>query len=383
MKNVFLVAVFFAAVVNAVEIPSPSPAGAAHPHLVSTADGRLLMSWTEPVGEKHAIRFAEYRNGAWSAPRTIVERSDLFVNWADFPSIDSTSDGTLFAHWLQKNGAGKYAYDVHVASSRDRGATWSASKVIHRDGKAAEHGFVSLVPVSRNAIGAVWLDGRQMTGEEGEMTLRYARVTPAGAMANESLLDARVCECCTTAMAMTSAGPVIAYRDRTADEIRDISIVRWSNGSWTKPAPLHADGWKINGCPVNGPQIDARGKRVVVAWFTAANDKEQINVAFSSDAGAKFSAPVRIDAGKPSGRVDVLWVDAKTAVVAWLEGMGDGAYIAHRRIAIDGTLGPIVKIAGSSSARSSGFPRMAILGGEIFIAWTEVAPVKKIRVVKF
>lgn len=78
---------------------------------------------------------------------------------------------------------------------------------------------------------------------------------------------------------------------------------------------------------VNGPQIDARGERVVVSWFTAANNDERVNVAFSSDSGANFSPPLRIDARKPSGRVDVLWLDEKIAVVAWLEGMGEGAYL--------------------------------------------------------
>ena len=38
---------------------------------------------------------------------------------------------------------------------------------------------------------------------------------------------------------------MIAYRDRSADEVRDISIVRRVGGRWTKPAPVHDDGWKI------------------------------------------------------------------------------------------------------------------------------------------
>jgi hypothetical protein len=306
------------------------------------------------------------------------------VNWADFPSIAVTADGTIFAHWLQKNGSGKYAYDVYVATSRDGGVKWSKPVVIHRDGKAAEHGFVSLSPVSRNAIGAVWLDGRQMTGEEeGEMTLRYARISAAGSLSDEALLDARVCECCTTAMAIAAGGPVIAYRDRSQDEVRDIGIIRWTKGAWTKPALIHADGWKIAGCPVNGPQIDAKGKRVAVAWFTAANDQPRVNVAFSTDGGAKFSAPVRVDAGKPSGRVDILWIDERTAVVTWLEGLGEGAHIAYRRISANGAMSPIVKVANSSSARSSGFPRIANRGGEIYLAWTETTPAKKIRIVRF
>jgi hypothetical protein len=34
---------------------------------------------------------------------------DFFVNWADFPSVVAGSEGTLFAHWLQRRAGGKYA----------------------------------------------------------------------------------------------------------------------------------------------------------------------------------------------------------------------------------------------------------------------------------
>src|SRR5688500_16194348 len=74
---------------NAIEaIPSPAPIGAAEPFLFATRDGGLLLSWLEPRGgERFALRFSRYVKGRWSAPRTIVERDDLFVNWADFPSV--------------------------------------------------------------------------------------------------------------------------------------------------------------------------------------------------------------------------------------------------------------------------------------------------------
>src|SRR5688500_18136474 len=89
-----------------IPVALPAGTGAAHPFLTTGVDGALLMSWTEPAGDKHAVRFASYANGKWSAPRTLVERDDLFVNWADFPSIISGGDGALIAHWLQKSSSG-------------------------------------------------------------------------------------------------------------------------------------------------------------------------------------------------------------------------------------------------------------------------------------
>ena len=36
-----------------------------------------------------------------------------------------------------------------------------------------------------------------------------------------------------------------------------------------QPAAVREDGWKIAGCPVNGPQLASSGGRVAAAWFTA------------------------------------------------------------------------------------------------------------------
>lgn len=371
-------------------VESPAPEGAAEPFLYASRDG-VLLSWLEPVNEakRFALRFARYADGRWSTPRTIVERDDLFVNWADFPSIVEDSRGTLFAHWLQKSGSGTYAYDVRMAISKDGGATWSQSFVLNRDGKKTEHGFVTLAALRGGGIGATWLDGRKMNpdaGHEhdgGDMTIRYASVTASGKIADDVELDDRACECCTTGMTVTSAGPVIAYRDRSAEEVRDISHVRRDGNGWSEPRPVNVDGWKINACPVNGPQLDAIGNRAVIAWFTAANEQQRVYAAFSDDGGATFGRPVKVDDGRPVGRVDVVMLEDGRSVVSWLEQTAAGAEIRVRQIESSGTLGQSVKVAQSSTARASGFTRMARAGSEVWFAWTEQdAKGKRVRLAR-
>ncbi len=362
------------------EVPSPAGDGAAEPYLFAARDG-ILLSWLEPVAnsDRVALRFARYANGKWSASRTIVERNDLFVNWADFPSVVEDAKGALFAHWLQKSGQGTYAYDVRMATSTDGGATWSKSFLLNRDGKQSEHGFVSLAALPNGGVGATWLDGRNMTmGSDhdsheagGDMTIRYATVDAAGTLDGDTELDGRTCECCSTGMAMTGSGPVIAYRDRSAEEIRDISYVRHDASGWTKPQAVRADGWKINGCPVNGPQVDAIGNEVATAWFTAANEQQRVYVAFSSDGGATFEKAIPVDDGKPAGRVDVVLLDPRTALVTWLEHTGTGAEIRARRIPREGKPDASTKIADSGAARATGFARIARTGNEVWLTWTE------------
>src|SRR5205814_10730752 len=109
--------------------------------------------------------------------------------------------------------------------------------------------------------------------------------------------------------------PIVAYRNRSAEEARDIYVTRFTGDAWTVPARVHDDGWTIDGCPVNGPAISASGRNVVVAWFTAPKDEGQSFIAFSRDAGRTFSAPVRVDDGGSLGRVDVEQLADGSAVV--------------------------------------------------------------------
>ncbi|HEX8690944.1 MAG TPA: sialidase family protein [Longimicrobium sp.] len=360
------------------EIASPAAAGSAEPNLTTGADGRAYLSWIEPGPDStHALRYSVLEGGRWSAPRTIAAGGGWFVNWADFPSLAVLPGGRMAAHWLQKSGADKYAYDVRIAWSADGGATWSPGVVPHRDGVPAEHGFASLWAAGGDSLGAVWLDGRRYARGPGggepteEMMLVSTTLAADGSLGAERPVDERICDCCQTGLAMTSAGPIVVYRDRSADEVRDIYAVRRVNGAWTAPKPVHADGWVMPACPVNGPAVSADGERVAVAWFTGADSTARVRVAFSDDAGATFGAPVQVDGGQPLGRVDVELLETG-ALVSWMEATGEkAAEVRVRHVAADGRMGAPRVVASSSAERASGFPRMTRVGRQVVFAWTE------------
>lgn len=366
-------------------IASPAAPGSAEPNLAVGPDGRVYMSWLEPAESGHALRFAVLNGRHWSAPRTIRAGRDFFVNWADFPSIEVLDGGRLAAHWLQRNGTGTYAYGVRIAQSADGGKSWSTPVAPHRDSSQTEHGFVAMWH-EKGSLGAVWLDGRKFvkSGHDAsnEMMLVSTTIDARGRRGPEVRLDERTCDCCQNSAAMTANGPIIAYRNRSPDEIRDIYVTRRVRGTWTSGVPVHADGWKIAACPVNGPAVAAAGRRVALAWFTAAGDSARVKVAFSDDAGATFGAPVRVDGGTPAGRVDVA-LQADGALVTWVERIGgDTAAVRVRRVARDGRLGAAMTIAKSSAARASGFPRMAVTGSDVVFAWTAPGRPSAIRVAR-
>jgi len=372
-------------------LEAPAGAGAGEPHLGRLPDGRALLSWVEPSEKGHALRFATRPpGGAWSEPVTAAEGADWFVNWADFPSVNASPDGSLFAHWLRRSGAGTYAYDVWVSISRDGGASWDAPRILHGDGTRSEHGFVSMVPLGADRMGFVWLDGRLTVDAGGDplphggggarMSLYFTSLDASGGRGDEVALDDRVCDCCQTAAASAAQTLLVAYRDRSPDEVRDTAVVRRSDGAWSVPVSVSTEGWRIDGCPVNGPALDAdRSGRAALAWFSAPDEKPVVKLAFSDDAGASWSAGVRIDEGRPLGRLDVVLLPDGAALVSWLEQAEGGAELRLRRATRSGGAGPSRVVASTRAARSSGFPRLLVAGDELLAAWRDADEPGRLR----
>jgi hypothetical protein len=360
--------------------------GSGQPSLAALADGRVVLTWLDPTPDGHALTLAVRSDSGWGDPRTIVSHRAFFVNWADFPSFVEAPDGTWMAQWLERAGAGTFAYHVRVARSADDGRTWSDPVTPHGDRSPVEHGFVSMVPWSDDGAGLIWLDGRAMPidaesgAPHGDMQLRFATLTSDGTVTPDRLLDARTCECCQTALAVTSRGLVAAYRDRSPEEVRDIAVVRYEHGAWTEPVHVADDHFVYPGCPVNGPQLAAVGDTVAIAWFTAPDQAARVQAAFSFDGGASFGSPVIIDADRPLGRVDVELLPGGPAVVVWLARTEAAAEIRARTVSRSGRMGVPVVIAPTAESRGSGFPRTARVGSDVVVAWRAVGDTGGVRV---
>lgn len=313
---------------------------------------------------KATLKFAERTLAGWSQPTVVLESEHLIMNFADVPSVRALADGSLVAQWIEMNGPDPEAYDLKIATSRDNGKAWSAPVSPHRDGTKTQHGFASFFN-SGTSVGLVWLDGRETAGGKGAMTLRAAMSLGAKA---DMLVAPRVCDCCPTAAANTAEGPLVAFRGRTADEIRDIYVSRLDGKTWSPPVLVHNDGWKINGCPVNGPAIAARGRDVAVAWFTVQSGQGRAYVSFSSDAGRTFRAPIRVDDTGSTGRVQVELLADGSAAVSWIEFGKGPSQLRVRTVGASGTRGQPADIAFGLGTQ---FPRMAAAKDELVFAWTE------------
>ena len=358
------------------DLTTPMPVETRHSgegNIFVSEQGDAFLSWIEYSNDSlDVLQFSKLSHDGWTAPKVISQGTDWFVNWADFPSLVASSEQVLLAHWLQKSAHGTYDYDVKIAISSDGGNTWGEPLVPHRDSINAEHGFVSMVPTTDGQTFVTWLDGRNTKQETNNaMTLRAAVINSQGELTQEAELDDRVCDCCQTAAAVSDKGPIVVYRDRSEDEIRDISIVRSVNGQWSDPKKVYDDQWKIAGCPVNGPSIDALGSQVVVAWFTWANEIAKVSVAFSSDFGETFGSPITIDDGSPIGRVDVLIHEDQSVSVSWIEELDDHAEVRVKRCTVEGDIISTNTIAMNKNSRSGGFPRIGLVDNRLLVAWTD------------
>ncbi len=364
--------------------PPPVGPGAMAPRLRALGS-ELLLTWIEPVAssnaqgraKRHRVRFSRLAEATWTPATTISEGAEIVANWADAPSAMRGGDGALVASWAEKSGDKAYAYDVVLGRSVDGGASWKRLGLAHDDGTASEHGFVSLVPEA-NGVRAFWLDGRLTAskdagGHAGSMTLRTGLVSSDGVPRSE-LVDSRTCDCCGTSAVATSRGPLVAYRDRSETEVRDIAVVRRGGGDWGPPRPLHDDGWIVPGCPVNGPMLAVEGDRVAAAWYTYVKGQARVRAAFSRDGGVTFgdATEVAAPAGRsaPIGRVDIV-SDGDGAVVSWLSSEREEATIVVARVAPDGRVGDRLTVARTEAGRQSGFPQLERLGDRLVMAWTE------------
>jgi len=364
---------------------SPAPPGSAQPNLTTDARGRIWLSWLEPrSGGGHRFRMSSLggpTGATWSEPITIAEGTNFLANWADFPSVFVAADGTIAAHWLERTTA-REAYFVRMRTSADGGRTWTPTLTPHRDESPTEHGFVSFFDAPGGGVGAVWLDGREMAAGAshaaaghgtGDMTLR-STVIKNGAPGAELVVDSRVCECCQTSAARAGGAVLVAYRDRSDNNIRDTSIARFVNGQWSAPVTVHADGWEINGCPVNGPVVVASGEAAAVSWFTGVGGTPKTFVAFSGDAGRTFGAPIRLDGGVTLGRLGMLMPAPDRVLVTSLERGTTGGRLLMREVRKSGAISDPLLITEATTDRPGGFARLARSGRRVVVAWTDVKP---------
>lgn len=354
-------------------LPNPAAPGSITPNETATSDGWTLLSWLEPVGDQLALRFAIRNAQDWSVPQTVVVRRN-FDKYAEAPPwVLALPNGSLLAVWSERlpQGKSKWAGNyLYTSASSDHGKTWSPPEIVHSDRTNGEHSFASLAVQDDGHAVIVWLDSRDYDSKH-TYRLMSAVIASSGEISGEQSVDDDVCTCCPTALVKAAGGFVAAYRNHTAQEIRDIYTVREESGHWQTGHPVHDDGWRINGCPVNGAALAQREGDVVVAWYSGMEEKASVQVAFSPDGGTTFGSATKIDSRQdneqPIGRPAVAMIGSGDALVAWIRRRSGQSQLVVSQVRTQGSGQPQLIAEGSTD--SLGYPRMQLIGSEALLSW--------------
>ena len=381
MKSLLLV-VALALPGLAESIPNPSSLGSLQASWSVTKDGSPLLSWIETQkDDSYTLKYAIRHGAQWTEPRTIAAHRQFFRQPAELPEVISLSDGTLVAHWVESPDDGSDTEFSYVSVAHD-GMKWTAPVIIHKDRSKVQHGLASIVASGDSEASILWLEA--LKGEDGPVSLKRTVVSAEGKVLKEESLDNDVCTCCPTSVVKTARGLLVAYRDHTPEDIRDISVMRLEGGKWSAPKNINPDKWKINACPTNAAAAAAKDDKVAIAWFTGAQGMPREQIVFSSDGGTTFGKPVLLSTGRSFGYTSIALDEQGGALVSWLEAGGDDARILLRQVSAAGVAGPVVEVA-KGSRRSLGYPRILRTGNETLVAWTSEntsAKVQTARVAK-
>ena len=247
-------------------IANPSGATSLQAHWGTAQDGSPLLSWVETLKDgSHTLRYAIRRGAQWSESRMIATNRHFFRQPAESPSVISFADGSLLAEWVEIPPGASEAEYIYVSASKD-GVKWTSPVMAHQDRSPVQHALVSMVASGDREASLVWLEA--LKGEDAPSALRRTVVNNDGKVVKEESLDSDVCTCCPTSIVKTSRGLLVAYRDHTPQDIRDIAVIRFENGRWLPSKILNPDKWEINACPVNGASAVAKDNRVAIAWYT-------------------------------------------------------------------------------------------------------------------
>lgn len=349
-------------------------------HLEKTADGQLLLSWVETDVGTSTAKFSVLEEQGWSTPLTVVKVDGKL---ADPPVVLGLSDGSLAAAWMPyiKGAASRYAADIYLARSIDGGLTWGPALQPYGEAAKIYDAQMSLAALPDARLALVWTDMRNVSHDPAadksvnRYQLMATVIDKTWRASPELVLDNDVCSCCRSFTDALGEQLVTVYRDHAVGEIRDISAVRWQAGGSPQIDNVHADGWVIGGCPSNGPSIDLQAKASVAAWFTAADGKGRVKLAFSNDHGAHFDQPIELDADA-SGYVNALILDDGSALVSWRGRSGPDDELRVAKVTADG------KLSRQTTLYRGGFPKwpskylaMARVGKQAFVAWTD--PIEK------
>ena len=364
----------------------------------ATADSVAYIAWVSGQGTGDVL-FARVTDVNAGAPVVVNDvAGDAAPHDQAPPQVRVAPDGTVYVVWQNNTHVTgrRFPYsNLRLARSLNGGRSFEPAIFVNDDAGdvPSSHTFHDIAVASDGTVYVSWIDGRERAraeatghamqpGQHGSHSapgmpgsdVRVARSTDGGRTFTPGVVVfSGICPCCRTSLAISGDGHVyVAYRSE--GESRDIMVSRSTDSGATfgEPVRVHADNWRIDGCPHAGPSLGVSSDGAVhVSWYTAAEARQGIWYARSTDGAASFSAPVALQSGAwvPVAQTK-LAIDAQDNVwIAW-DDRREEQHRVHLAVARDGTIERNIELdaAGKSPALAA--------GADAWLTWqTEAGPV--------
>jgi hypothetical protein len=364
------------------------------------ADGAFVtVAWsaTLPSGETDVFA-AVSRDGArtFGPPVRVNHVSgDARVNGEQPPRIALVRAGSaapaVTIVWTTK---GKSGTRLVSATSSDGGRSFASATVVPDTDAAGNRGWHNVAVDPNGHVYTIWLDHREMADHVMGAAPKHDHIhsgtsgsgPPDGvAMAQKSkvyvaTLDggvashavaAGVCYCCKTAIAIGADGTIYAaWRHVYSGNLRDIAFAVSRDGGRTfgPPVRVSADGWRLEGCPDDGPAIAVDGaNRVHIVWPTLVkNEAGEATIAIfyaTSADGRTFTPRVRVPTSDVAHHPQIAIAPDGAPTIVWDESGG-----GVRRVAVASV--PALEKTVAGDGASAVYPSIAFSGAQLIAAWT-------------
>lgn len=318
--------------------------GAGNPTVaLGNATGTAFAAWIGTTESGSNVYIARIDSSGRSAP---VRVNDIDGDAAPHdqapPQVAVAPDGTIHVVWQNNTvvpGRRFPSSNLRFARSTNGGHSFEPAIFVNDDalGGPSSHTFQDMAVADNGTVYVSWIDGRarssadatagehDMHGHSSHMPgsdVRVAKSTDGGLTFTSGVVVHRdVCPCCRTSLATGDDGAVaVAFRSAT-DNIRDILVVRSSDGgdTFSEPVRVHADGWRVDACPHAGASLAfADDGRIHIAWYTGAEARQGLWYA-RSNSDASFDQPVPLQTGDwvPVSQVKLAVADDGVVWIAW------------------------------------------------------------------
>ena len=289
--------------------------------------GRVSLSWMEEDKDVRSVLYARSTEpggpmGApvrinrpedvpyWrqEAPALVVQGEDVFVTWG-------------LAH-PKATPQQPFATELRLSRSNDGGKTFQASVLVNDDPGVIQHTFDALHRDAEGRLHLSWIDGREGKKDPGTYVARS--LDQGQTITKNAKVDEGTCVCCRTAITSGPDGMVyVAWRKIFEGNVRETVVARSTNHGETfeDSVIVGQDKWVFPACPHRPASmgVDRQG-RLYVVWYTEGTDEiPAVYLAYSDDRGRTFSPKRQLNVSRntfpdhpqiavdPEGRLVVIW----------------------------------------------------------------------------